>query len=267
MARVQLFEFHDLEWFPTLWRNMMTDLMSFFAVRFDPFRPIVPKLKEALVELQCTEILDLCSGASGPLLSLQRRLEKEQNYSVTVTMSDKYPNRTAFGNVADASRGKIKYIESSVDATDVPEGLRGFRTLFTSFHHFAPDTARKILADAERKRVGIGVFEYTEPTPIWFLAILFSPLLFVLLAPFIYKPCTWGKLFWTYLIPLPLLLTVWDGIVSCLRTYPPEELRKLASGNAGDYHWDIGKMQSFGACRITYMIGIPKVQAAGFRGC
>ncbi len=31
MNRAHLFEFHDLEWFPATWRDLLTDFLSFFA--------------------------------------------------------------------------------------------------------------------------------------------------------------------------------------------------------------------------------------------
>ncbi len=52
-----------------------------------------------------------------------------------------------------------------VDATAVPAELGGFRTLLGAFHHFPPDVARSILADAAQKRRGLAVLEYTERRP------------------------------------------------------------------------------------------------------
>ena len=42
---------------------------------------------------------------------------------------------------------------------NVPESLNGFRTLFSSFHHFRPEQARAILANAMEKKQAIAVFE------------------------------------------------------------------------------------------------------------
>ena len=131
--------------------------------------------------------------------------------------------------------------------------------MFTAFHHFDPDSAQQVLKDAMGKKEGIGIFEYTERTLIWFIAMLLAPLLLWVTAPFVLRPFTWQRLLWIYIIPLPLLLDVWDGIVSNLRTYSPEELNVLIAGmKCDEYIWDIGKVRSFGACSITYLIGIPK---------
>lgn len=258
MGRVQLFEFHDLGWFPREWRDLLTDIMQVFAVRFDPFRPIVPKLREALASCGESRVIDLCTGASGPLLKLLPRLDRGK-HPVTAVLTDKYPNLPALRRAAAAAPGWISACETSVDALDVPARFAGFRTLFGSFHHFPPAAARGILRNAVTKSAGIGIFEYTERSPVWFLAALFSPLFCWLAGPFVLRPFTWRRFFWIYLCPIPVFCAAWDGLVSGLRTYSPDELRQLVrlSDGSESYAWDIGRVRSFGGCRITYLIGVP----------
>jgi hypothetical protein len=269
MARIQLFEFHDLPWFPQAWRDMLTDVLFSFSMTFDPLRPVVPRLKLALVKSHSTRIIDLGSGGSGPLPLLERQLAKEENYPVTILMTDKYPNLRAFQRVSRASGGTIGYIERPIDATDVPADVDAFRTLITTFHHFAPDAAKKIIKDAIDKKAGLGIFEYTERSLLWFAASLLSPLYFWVTAPFLLRPFTWGRFFWGYLLPVPVLLMIWDGIVSNFRTYSPAELQRLVDeADGGLYEWDIGRVDSFGAARVTYLIGVPRrmQEAAGQSG-
>jgi hypothetical protein len=246
-----------MPWFPASWRAYTTDMNLFFASQFNVFGPLVPQLKRVLKNLDCRSVIDLGSGSSGPLPLVQRRLETEEQYPITITLTDRFPNIQALRGVAAASPGKVRCVETPVDAMDVPSELAGFRTMFVAFHHFAPDAARRVLADAAHKQVGIGVFEYTERSVAWFIALLFLPLYAWLTVPFM-RPWSWERLLWTYLLPLPILFTIWDGLVSCLRTYSPAELQQLArSIECQDYSWEIGKIRSFGACRITYLFGYP----------
>jgi len=39
----------------------------------------------------------------------------------------------------------------------VPDELTGFRTIFSAFHHFRPEEARAVVADAAHQRQGIAV--------------------------------------------------------------------------------------------------------------
>lgn len=257
MARLHLFEFEDLSWFPAPWRDLITDILFFFDSTFHPFRPIVPRMKTVLEKLNCKDVVDLCSGSSGPILRVVERLEKSEKYPIRVVLTDKYPNLPAFRAAAAASNGQVVYEENSVDALNIPARLKGFRTLFASFHHFRPGDARRILQDAIANNAGIGVFEYTEPNLVWFTALLFLPLALWLSAPF-FRPFRWSRLVWVYLFPLPVFFGVWDGLVSLHRTYSPKELKDVIRGlGEGSYVWDIGKVRSFGACYVTYLIGYP----------
>jgi hypothetical protein len=214
-------------------------------------------MKTVLERLNCKDIVDLCSGGSGPILGVVEQLEKSEKYPVRVVLTDKYPNLPAFRAAAGASKGQVVYEEGPVDALNVPAHLKGFRTMFASFHHFRPGDARRSLQDAVAKNVGIGVFEYTEPSLVWFLAILFIPLALWLSAPF-FRPFRWSRLVWVYLFPLPVWFAVWDGLVSLVRSYSQQALKELTRGlGEGKYVWDIGKVRSFGACYVTYLIGYP----------
>lgn len=262
MNRLQLFEFGDQDWIPDAWRGLLTAHLDFFAQTLEPYRPIAPRLKEILEQLGCRELVDLCSGGGGPALEMQKQLEVK-NYPVALTLTDKFPNAEAYRRASAASEGGVRGIESSVDAMDVPAELTGFRTLFTSFHHFPPEAAVRILRDAVAKRVGIGVFEYTERSWAWLVSAPLIPLYMWLMTPFL-RPFRWSRLLWTYLIPIFPLMACWDGVVSCLRTYSPEQLRELtAEIRTEGYTWEIGRVRSFGACRITYLFGYPKPRPVG----
>src|SRR5262245_3279865 len=89
-----------------------------------------------------------------------------------------------------------------------------------------------------------------------FIGIGIGTVMVFLAAPFL-KPFRVSRLLLTYLVPFVPLCLVWDGIVSCLRVYAPEELRILvAQLDAQDYEWDIGTTR-VGPGVATYLIGIP----------
>src|SRR6202789_167392 len=137
------------------------------------------------------------------------------------------------------------------------------RTMFTSSHHFAPDEARAILQDAVDARQSIGIFEVTRraPSAIGFM-LLWSIFLFIC-TPWI-RPFRWSRIFCTYVIPIIPAVLLFDGVVSCLRTYRPPELRAIAEKlNASDYTWDSGVY--YGTRQrmpITYLIGFPTTPVA-----
>jgi hypothetical protein len=201
-------------------------------------------------------------GAAGPWLWLQPVLA-ERGMSVSVCLTDKYPNLEAFRQSNRLTHQSISYHPQSLDATRVPGELTGFWTIFSAFHHFRPEQACAVLANAVHKRQGIAVFEGTQHSVLALLLMLFVPLMVLLMTPFI-RPFRWSRLLWTYLIPRLPLVVLFDGLVSCLRTYSVEELRDLTARLAtNDYHWDIGTVKiTAGPIPITYLIGVPKEKAA-----
>jgi hypothetical protein len=266
MARLHLFEFVDLPWYPQTFRQMQTDYLQFSATMGAGHQNLIPLFKKALQQAGTTEILDLCSGGSGPWLRLQEQLA-QAGLSVSIQLSDKFPNPKAIQKWAAGSHQSIEYLSESVDAMQVPSHFKGMRTLFEGFHHFKPEQARSILKDAAENRVAIGIFEASMKPPLGWLLVLFSPVItpltYFLITP-ILTPRTLSRFFWTYLVPLVPLATIWDGIISMLRVYSPAELKKLtASIPVENYIWEIGQASTGTPIfTFTYLVGYP-VQKAG----
>lgn len=257
MRRFQLFELEDQPWCPESLRTAITDFLHHLMEWFRPYAGAAPLLARALSRLGEAQVVDLCSGGGGPWGDLVRRVPAVGGPAVRVRLCDLYPNQAAFARLVRRSDGRITAETASVDATAVPARLAGFRTLFTALHHFPPDTARAILADAVLHGRGIGVFEITRRTPLDLVGMLFLPLIALLVTPFI-RPFRWDRLFWTYLVPVVPLAVWFEGTVSCLRSYTPRELRDMVAGLDG-YQWEIGAVWSPPLITfMTYLIGTPK---------
>ena len=258
LPRLHLLELEDQTWFPSVIRDLATDYLHFMEVTFRLDRPVVAPLAEALRAAKAESLVDLCSGGAGPIPLLQAGL-REQGLDLRVTLTDRFPNLEAFRRAAAASNGSIGFVAEPVDARAVPRELRGFRTLFNSFHHFEPTDARAILRDAVDAGQPIGIFEVPERKVLLILPLLFTPLYVLLATPFI-RPFRWRRLLWTYLLPLVPLTCLWDGVVSQLRAYTLAELEALAAAVApDDYTWRAGSVP-IGATpgRLTFLWGHPR---------
>ncbi|HEY9839703.1 MAG: class I SAM-dependent methyltransferase [Candidatus Sericytochromatia bacterium] len=259
MRRCQLLEFEDLDWFPRAIRDGGTACLRALGKAGGMGRFMAPPLAEALRKTGQRRLIDLCSGGAGPLPEVLAALA-EAGLDVQATLTDKFPNIPALSLAAAECAGRVDFAEGSVDATDVPAELTGFRTLFNAFHHFPPELARGILADAVRKQVPIAVFEVVGRSPEAVAAVLLSPLMALLLMPTIQpqRPEWW---FFTYLVPLIPAMLLWDGLVSCLRVYSPDELRELIAGIEANesFDWSIDSVvMSPLPLRSTILIGSPR---------
>ncbi len=242
MKRIQLFEFTDLPWYPAAFRRMQTDYLQFAGTRGSAYRHLVPLLARVMGHVGTREIIDLCSGSSGPWLRLQQEFER-LGQPVHVTLTDQYPDPATIRKWG-REPACIRYRPEPVDARRVPGELRGTRTLFEGFHHFPPVDAACILRDALEQRDGIAIFQIVLTPPLAPMLLALSPLItlvsYLLLTPFI-RPCSWSRFLWTYLLPVVPLATCWDGIVSLLRVYGLKDLDELIGPlRRDDYTWEAG---------------------------
>jgi hypothetical protein len=267
MKRIHLFEFTDQNWYPQIFRKIQTDYLHYITTLGSGHSNLIPFITRAMKSAGTSEIVDLCSGGSGPWMHLHEQLE-QSGLPVNVTLTDRFPNLSALQGCAPTTRGYLRYHPEPVDAMRVPSHLTGMRTMLEGFHHFKPEQAKGILQDAINKRAAIGVFEAGLKSPFQIPLLLLSPLTtlagYIFITPFI-KPRRLSRFVWTYLIPIVPLVTVWDGIVSFLRTYSIQDLRTMtASIPCENYTWEIGEA-SIGTPVFTfiYLIGYPVQTDAG----
>jgi len=257
--RIHLFEFEDLPWFPDIIRTGGTDYLRYFLIRTELYRPVIGLISNSLDELGESKIIDLCSGGGGYIEQISKGLTKAGENKFTITLTDKYPNVDAYRHIKERNKDQIDYCSSPVDIFCVPKELKGFRVLFSAIHHFKPDQVRSILQDAVNANAPIGFFDGGERGFVSILGLLIiHPLAFALFTPF-FKPFKLSRLFFTYIIPLIPLYTIWDGAVSILRMYEPEELHRIAlSLEPNNYIWKYGKTKNRFGIKATYLIGSPK---------
>ncbi len=255
----RLFEFEDLPWFPDTIRQSMTDCLRFIITTIEIYNPAVPLIVEALQKTNSNQIVDLCSGGGGAIMQIQKQINLLSTKDVKITLTDKFPNTEAFQLITESSDGSILYSENSVDASDVPKSLKGFRTIFTAFHHFSKPYAKAVLQNAVRTKSGIGIFDGGDKNILVILGlILIHPFIFIFCTPF-FKPFRISRLVFTYLIPIIPICQIWDGVVSVIRLYKPEELLAMAKEvDDENYFWTAGKMKNRFGIHVSYLIGYHK---------
>lgn len=260
--RIHWFEFHDLPWFPAIFRDALTEWLRVLWDRIDAYSAIAPILAEMLHESHATRIVDLCSGASGPLLGIQQEFEAV-GWSFTAVVTDKFPNANSMRELRSKSGGVIEARPTSVDATAVPSDLTGLRTLFNSFHHFQPLEAEQILKDAYAARQPIAIFEIPNRT---FRGVTFSfiaTFLGVLLLTPTMRPRRPEWWIFTYLLPVIPFTVAWDGWVSHLRAYTPNELLQMTCKFSDSYCWETrGLKIRKGQFIVTCLLGVPRQSAS-----
>lgn len=240
MARAHLFEFNDQPWLPDVLRDAMRAYLRKVSDDLEVEETIAPIVAGALRGAAANGIVDLASGAGGPMLAVARKL------GAPVLLTDLYPPRVL----------PPDFYWKPVNALQVPPELTGLRTLVNGFHHFRPEAARQILDSAIGAAQPVAIFELSRRSA---LTILTSPLIIimVLLTMFRVRPLRPEWLLFTYLIPILPLLIFWDGLVSHCRAYTVPELLAMTAEFPA-YRWEAGEARLTKApATVTWLTGWP----------
>lgn len=260
MKRIHLFEFEDFQWFPSWLRNCMTNYIEAFHRLLGSYRQIAELLDKSLKNKESNQIVDLCSGAGGPMLEVFNLLKTDYGYTdLSITFTDLYPNQQAAKRIND-KEGKVTYRTNSIDATSVPEDLKGVRSMICSFHHMNVEVAKDILSDAQEKKQPICIYEISDnsfPKWIWWIAFPINIFSVLFITPLV-RPLTWQQIVFTYLIPVLPIIIAWDGAVSNARTYTLGDLDVLLEGigESKTYTWEKGTLKGKGGNKL-YLLGHP----------
>ncbi len=258
MKRYHLYELADQTWCPNIIRQSIVESLRLSINSGGYYEETPAILRKSLKNTKENQIIDLCSGGGGPWESLHVDLNSgEGRYDVHLT--DINPNHDVLTKLQNETNDSVKFCAKPVNALELPKELKGFRTLFSSFHHFEPHEAQQIIADAVSSRQGIAIFEFTRRNPLAILltslAIIFVPIFVLSMRPF-----SWSRLLFTYIVPIIPLGAAYDGTISCLRTYTESELREFTELFADqNYQWEIGNLKAgISPIPVTYLIGHPK---------
>lgn len=256
--RVHLFEFEDQTWFSIKVRNGMMDYLRFIFDKINIYKPALLLLAKVIHTVGCNKILDLCSGSGGDIVQLHRELETTTNKKISVLLSDKYPNIAAYREIEQQSAGHICFLDSPTEAATINIEQQYVRTMFSAFHHFDIKYAKQILQNAINSNAPIAIFDGGTKNILFLLAMLFvHPITLFAVAPFI-RPFSFSRLFYTYVIPLIPLCTMWDGSISILRLYSEKDLQRLVADMHNDhYKWEVGNRKTSFGLKMNYLIGVP----------
>ncbi len=255
--RLQLFEFEDLSWFPSVIRESMTDYLRYCLNTSNFYKPTTSFLAECLISSGENKCIDLCAGGGGAVESVIKNLKEENNFEVQFILTDKFPNIEAFEFIRKTRPSVIDYIATPVDATNVPTNLTGVRTMYSALHHFTPATIRSILQNVTESKAAVAIFDGGDKSILTiFGMLLLHPIVFFLFTPF-FRPFKISRIIFTYLIPIIPLCTIWDGFVSVLRLYKATELLTIAKDAEPGYNWKAGYVKNRFGIKLCYLTGIP----------
>lgn len=253
--RIDTFESHELEWVPLEVKTLFREILSWEQEIGGVYHAAAPIVSQWMSETGASGILDLCSGAGGPGVTLLKAMRDSGAGNIRLKLTDLYPANDVYENLAAANTG-VTYEAASFDATnshvdaDFP-----VRTLLSAFHHFPPDFARRILADAVKNSDGICIMDPFQRDWFHLLAVPFGTTPGTAIYPLLKKrtPLAFAL---CNLSPIMAGMFFWDSIASVLRGYTAAELLELTNTpECAAFRWETGTW--------SYPAGLPVPRPTG----
>lgn len=251
MQRIHLFELEDYGWLPRPIRDGGTDFLDFAFDRIGFYDGVADKLVALLRRSGAQRVVDLASGGGGGTLQLRRSV-RSAGLPTEFVFSDSFPNEAGQARIAALADPATRYQAEPLDAMGGGGTQPGVRTMSGALHHFTPDAVAQIVAGIVQQRAPLAFFDVASSPSLRKLPVVFAPLamsvnmlmLFVAtlaVVPFL-RPLRPARLLLTYVLPLIPALVAWDGTVSALRAYSPDELLAIvrAVPGAEGYRWEAG---------------------------
>ncbi|AFM14261.1 hypothetical protein [Turneriella parva] len=256
-ARIDTFESHELSWVPDDLKVLFREILSWTQDIGGVYATALPIVRRWFEATGAEGILDLCSGAGGPGVTLLNAMRAD-NLKVKMKLTDLYPANEVYANLKLQYPGILEFESASTDATNSRRDADyPVRSLLSAFHQFSPNLARKILIDAAKNSDGICIMDPFQ-RDLWHLMSVpigatLSTQIYPLLrqrTPFAFAMCN--------LTPVIPSMFFWDSIASVLRGYTPDELLSLADvPECRSFVWQAGTWNYLPGTGLSgvYLIG------------
>lgn len=226
--RARLFEFCDQPWAPSLYHTYLRVYISFFYRIFKYYRLWLAPFADFMRQSGSRRFLECCSGSGEALRLLVGALPDADATDKRFVMSDLFPLPRFVQQINRGGGERFSYHPEPVDVRNIQQQVDSPRIFINAFHHFAPAEAREILRDSVRGGQGLVLMEYCRHAPMAYLSVMLGTLLFMLTVPWVVKLRDLPLMvLGTYVIPVFPCMMLWDGLVSCYRTYTPAQIEAL----------------------------------------
>ena len=91
----RFFEIEDQGWLPRVLRDQITDALRYLIVEMKIYDPIIPEFLWVMQKSQTKNVIDLCSGGTGPWEYLIHAISNPEESVTGITLTDLYPNEKA----------------------------------------------------------------------------------------------------------------------------------------------------------------------------
>ncbi len=260
LPRLQLFEFNDAPFVPKVLQRTIISTLSRTLRWGRMLDGLVQPFVDFLHASGTREVLEVAAGAGEPAAVLVEALLARGEMPPTFTLTDLQPQPEAWSELSSRYPARITFIPEPVDATNIEPSLgRGrARVIINAFHHFPPALAQQVLVGIAKDAPGVFISEGLVRNPLSFLAMTAWGIPALMAEPVLAHESRLSRAALTWLSPIALLASGWDGTVSTFRCYTREELMAFTAPLGDSWRWEFGtyRVGSFG--EGSWFWGVPK---------
>ena len=225
---MHLFEFGDQNFVPDFYHEFLRDFMGQLYKKLGHYKLWTDSFSKFCERNRSGIIHDPCAGSGEINELLIRELPNFQDYKFLLSdlMADQTPEyHEYFKQIHEIDieyAKKSKNLLTGVAKPNMP------KIFINSFHHFKKAQAKVILT----KNLEIGneilILEYCHKTLMSYISMMAGPIMSLIMFPLVVTKKTFLPCFiFCYLIPIIPLMLLWDGFVSCLRTFDTKDIKKI----------------------------------------
>lgn len=260
LPRLHLLELNDSPWAPGALRDTIIESLSRSLSWGRMMARMVAPFEAFVSATGAREVLDVGAGAGGPARILAREITRAGRTPPRFILTDLKPQIAAWEEARAELPLAIDFEPEPVDATRIPASIAHgrARVVINVLHHFPPALAQRILRDAVEGSSGIFVAEGFERNPLRFASFVPTGLPALLLNPILSPRDRLAKACLTWLTPIAVVASLWDGIVSTMRVYTEDELRAMVAPFGQEFTWIYGTYDYAPGGRGYYFYGAPR---------
>lgn len=225
LPRLQLFEFNDAAFVPKSLQKTIISSLSRTLRWGHMLDGLVQPFVDFLHASKAHEVLEIAAGAGEPAAVLVEALLARGHQPPTFTLTDLLPHPESWSALSAKYPERISFIPEPVDATNIEPSLGAgrARVIVNAFHHFPPALAQQVLIGMAKDAPGVFISEGLVRNPLSFLAMVPWGIPSLMAEPAL-GSSRLSSAAWTWLSPIALLASGWDGTVSTFRCYSREEM-------------------------------------------
>lgn len=227
IPRFHLFEFCDQAWLSGSLRQAYLDCLNFLHGAAKPYSHVPQPYSQWARDAGHPQVLDLASGGGAQISNLIENAQKDAITLPCIILSDLFPSPERWKNlINDYGIKSVGCINEPVSIEHIGHDDIKLLSICTALHHLKPDQVKALFSDVALCRDGLIALEMVQRNWLHVISGLF--LVFMCLpAPFFASQFKFSKFLFTTIIPVVPIMASFDGVVSALRCYKPDELIAL----------------------------------------